>query len=68
MEVKDLIKDKIAILFTLDEVNAVLTQLGKLPFNEVFQLISLIQMQGKDQAEKILEKQKEEAVKTEQPE
>jgi hypothetical protein len=63
MEVKDLIKDKIAILFTLDEVNAVLTQLGKLPFNEVFQLISLIQMQGKDQAEKILEKQKEEESK-----
>jgi len=63
MEVKDLIKDKIAILFTLEEVNAVLTQLGKLPFNEVFQLISLIQMQGKDQAEKILEKQKEEESK-----
>jgi len=56
-------EDKIAILFTLDEVNAVLTQLGKLPFNEVFHLISLIQMQGKDQAEKILEKQKEEESK-----
>ena len=50
--------DKIAILFTLDEINAVLTQLGKAPFNEVFQLISLIQTQGQDQANKILEKQK----------
>ena len=63
MEVKDLIKDKIAILFTLEEVNAILTQLGKAPFNEVFHLISLIQMQGQAQAEKILEKQKEEESK-----
>jgi hypothetical protein len=55
--------DKIAILFTLDEINAVLTQLGKQPFNEVFQLISLIQMQGQDQANKILEKQKAEETK-----
>jgi hypothetical protein len=56
-------ENKIVIIFTLDEVNAVLTQLGKSPFNEVFHLISLIQMQGKDQAEKILEKQKEEESK-----
>ena len=59
MEVKDLIKNKIAILFTVDEINAVLTQLGKAPFNEVFHLISLIQVQGQDQANKILEEQKE---------
>jgi hypothetical protein len=63
MEAKDLIKDKIAILFTLDEINAILTQLGKAPFNEVFQLISLIQTQGKDQADKILAKQEEQKEK-----
>lgn len=45
--------DKINFSFTLDEVNAILGNLGKLPYENVFPLIDNIRTQALPQLEEI---------------
>lgn len=55
-------EENIKLELTLDEANAVLANLGRLPYDQVFSLIQKIQAQGAPQAEVII-KAREEAQK-----
>ena len=54
--------ENINLTLTLEEANAVLANLGKLPYEQVFTLVKKIQEQGAPQAEAII-KAREEAQK-----
>lgn len=58
-------EENIKLELTLDEANAVLAMLGRLPYDQVFSLIKKIQEQGAPQAEPIM-KAREEAFKAQQ--
>jgi cell envelope opacity-associated protein A len=59
--------EKIKLELSLEDTNALLANLGTLPYQNVFSLIKQIQEQGAPQAEEIM-KAREEAKKTEETE
>jgi hypothetical protein len=59
--------EKIKLELSLEDTNALLANLGTLPYQNVFSLIKQIQEQGAPQAEEIM-KAREEAQKTEETE
>ena len=59
--------EKINLNLSLEDTNALLANLGTLPYQNVFSLIKQIQDQGAPQAEEIM-KAREEAKKTEETE
>jgi hypothetical protein len=57
--------ENINLVLTLEEANAVVANLGRLPYEQVFSLVQKIQAQGAPQAEAII-KAREEAQKVEE--